>query len=321
MRGVQLLQEVLAPRFDLYRGHELRADVFVRVKDPGASASRQGGWLPLQIKVTSSRTKAWNRKVRHLFRHDADALHNVVAVGVSLDPSQDWFVHLVHKKNNYTEFDPTLPAWNFCRTCIADRLLELWQEKSSTLFSHPSRSFVYSQTTLTEVEAREEFQDVLAGTGVKYELSRQEFGCVDGLLYLAAKPEHKYRVQEKVLVWRFDESGEPLCLRVSLRRKNGENYKPQDADFLLLHARDRPPGTCERFHLFGSALVPFSDLSAKGMLHKSQDDPGCSMLSLFPNCPGVKTARDGWVEKCFYERTQLAAAIFDELTTRNSTAE
>eukprot|EP00392_Amoebophrya_sp_AT5.2_P012707 g12814.t1 len=315
-RGLQLLHELLAPRFDVYRGHEIRADIFARFKAEGGSSGRQGGWLPLQVKVTGSRSKTWDRKMRHLFRHDAEALRGVVVVGVSLDPMQDWFVHSVHKKNNYTDFDATLPAWNYPRTTMADRLAELWKEKSCTLYSHPSRSFVYSQATLTEVEAREEFLDVLAGTGVRFELSRKEFGCVDGLLYLADNPDYKYRVQEKVLCWRM-EGDEALGLRVSLRRSNGENYKPGDADFLLLHARDREPGTCERFHLFGSALVPFEDLSAHGMLHKSKKDPGCSILALYPNCPGVKTVRDGWAEKCFHERSKLALAIRDELTTRN----
>eukprot|EP00392_Amoebophrya_sp_AT5.2_P016824 g17125.t1 len=310
-RGIELLEAVVADSFAIQYGHEVRADAFLRLKQKVVGPQSQRGWLPIQIKVTSKRTQDWGRKMKHLLHKQCEALHNVIVIGISLHPSDSWFIHQVRRHSPCRVFAVTDAAWNFEQGLVTERLRELWGCPSNTLYDEPARAFAYSQETLLEVDARAAFVEALRGSDVEYRVCRDEFSGVDGYLCLRSAPDLKYTVQEKALSWRM-EGETALGLRTKLRRANGKNYKATDGEFFLLHARSGKPGTCEPFSLFGSALLPFSELSARGML-----DPGASILAMYPTGPGVKNPRDGWAEKYFKPINEVPQFIENELRARN----
>eukprot|EP00392_Amoebophrya_sp_AT5.2_P014779 g14940.t1 len=316
-RGIALLENTTGGDFDIQFGHEVTADAFLRLKWSSGARGPEPGWLPVQIKVTSHRTKEWERKMRYVLRTQRDSLHGATLLGVSLNKADCWFVHVVHRHTPYESFCMGDPAWNYEPALVSECLRDHWQSRAASLYKEPSRAFAYSKETLLEVDARAAFVDLLRGTDLDYQVCREEFSGVGGHLFLRSAPHKKYRIQEKLLSWRL-EDGEALGLRTKLRRASGKNYKAADGDYFLLHARGGTPGACEPFSLFGSALVPFHELEARGMLRKNDQNPGTSILALYPaGCPGVKNGRTGWLEKCFKPKEELVAYLTDELRSRN----
>ena len=49
-------------------------------------------------------------------------------------------------------------------------------------------------------------------------------------------------------------------------RASGKCYHADDADFLLLHARDSDPSAGQAFHIYGCALIPFGALDEENYL-------------------------------------------------------
>eukprot|EP00392_Amoebophrya_sp_AT5.2_P011132 g11207.t1 len=315
-RGVAVFNELVINDFHAQYGHELRADAFIKLKTESGTPENAapGGWLAVQVKTTTKRTASWARKMKHVLRYEREGLHNMALVGVSLDPEDPVFIHVVHRCNNYDCFSTKDATWNTTRSSAAARLRELCTSGATPLNESPTSRFVYSQATLIECEAREDFKTLLRGSPVSYEAATTEFTVVDGILSLNGVPGVGYRVQEKVLAWRR-ENGKPLGLRVCMRRhcplslgSTGKNYGPADADYLLLHARDCDPSACAPTRIYGSALIPWRELEAQG-------EPGRGMLSIYPEgAPGVKTARQGWAETFFHKRSDIVQAISDELT-------
>eukprot|EP00392_Amoebophrya_sp_AT5.2_P009304 g9332.t1 len=210
--------------------------------------------MAVQVKVTREINSAFRRKMKHLLRTEKENLHEVVLVGVSLETADPFLVHLVHKDRCYDTANVGGPHFMVEKTAFLDRLLDLYHtEKAGTCVPTPARSYTFSPATLVEVEAREDFESLLAESGLNYETSRVENDAAGGYLWATNRPERKWRVQEKVLTWRYARSGKPVGLRVSLRRNRG-----------------------------------------------------CAILSMYPEAPGVETARDGWAEKYFARRDEVA---------------
>eukprot|EP00392_Amoebophrya_sp_AT5.2_P012130 g12225.t1 len=272
------------------------------------------------MKVTTSRTRAWHRKLKFILKTQRGALRGVVLLGLSLHTDDKVFCHLVHRCNKYDCADMTHPDWNCRRDELVGRIRTLLADSSTPTHADPARAFVYSTATLVEVDARNDFASLLEGTPVKYEVEQTEFSTADAVVFLENKPQHKYKVQEKVTSWRF-ENDIPLGLRASLRRWNGQNYAPGDADFLLLHARASEVNAHSPFRVHGSALISWEELEQHGFLHTSEGSPGCGSLSMYPKgCPGVRCARETWLEERFKTRDELAAeiqAILEERTQRD----
>eukprot|EP00392_Amoebophrya_sp_AT5.2_P010061 g10092.t1 len=305
------------------RGHELRADIFVSLKDisiEGSASSQSQAphkWLPCQVKVTKKRPTAWERKLRLVLRTRAAELHTAVLIGLSLDAEEPAFLHVVHRHNNYDATDPTAPEYNVTRAALAASIHSLLTSPEAVLYDNPSRAFANSTTALVEIDARNDFQNITAGSGVVYQPNRLEFTPVDGCVFLSSHPDRKFRVQEKTLSIRR-ENGVALGLRTSLLRKSGEAYRRGDADFLLAHARD---DVCAaqpaRFRIHGCVLIPWEELWERGYLSDEDGFHGCGMLSLYPQgCPGVRRARSGWLETLFTKRKEVAKTITHELQER-----
>lgn len=218
-RGVAVFNELVINDFHVQYGHELRADAFIKLKTESGTPENAapGGWLAVQVKTTAKRTASWARKMKHVLRYEREGLHNMALVGVSLDPEDPVFIHVVHRCNNYDCFSTKDATWNTPRSSAAARLRELCTSGATPLNESPTSRFVYSQATLIECEAREDFKTLLRESPVSYEAAPTEFTVVDGILSLNGVPGVGYRVQEKVLAWRR-ENGKPLGLRVCLRR-------------------------------------------------------------------------------------------------------
>eukprot|EP00392_Amoebophrya_sp_AT5.2_P002348 g2353.t1 len=280
--GASLLTELIGDRFRLQFGHEIKADVFVQPKTGGANGVQDGAsrWIPLQLKVTKKITPAWRRKIRLILRRDKQKLRGIVLVGISLDPGDDCFVHLVHANRSCDSFDVSSPHFMTPPANLVDQLQGFWNAKLGTSLDHPDGSCVFSPATLTEHEARNDFQSLLAGTGLSYEVARSEGEPVDG--------------------------------------STGANYTPEDADYLLLHAREDPLAVGLPFRIYGSALISFQQLQEQGYLHTGDGQPGRAILSMYPDAPGVRTVRETWIEATFTKRNNVAASIIAELTRNDS---
>eukprot|EP00392_Amoebophrya_sp_AT5.2_P015488 g15694.t1 len=232
--GMEALRLLIEDNFDTQQGHELRADVFVCPKSAPGSSQGQRRWMPLQLKVTGEVTAAWRRKLRHILKRQQSHLRDIVLVGISLKVSDECLVHLVHRNRNYNSFDAASPQVRVPRAELSARIRALYDESVGTCLASPERSFVFSQATLAEAEARADFVGILAGSDVVYELALSEYDCVDG--------------------------------------KTGKNYAPDDADCLLLHVRsDITEFSGEPFQILQSALIPFPVLQEHGYLYEGDE--------------------------------------------------
>ena len=216
--GVAELRAIFGEEFHVTSGHEQRADIFVTPKQSRQEREPAPGshWLALQIKITSSRTGDWDRKMRFLLRHKQDQLHGVVLFGFSLVPEEKAFITLVHRHRCYDGVDISEASLNCDRDQVCHRLKRLFEESEAQLLASPARALVYSNATLVEADARADFLGLITGTGITYEPAREEYGAIDGFLFLDRKPSVRFRIQEKALSVRR-QRGQALCLRCNLR--------------------------------------------------------------------------------------------------------
>ncbi len=235
--GCALFRSSIAHEFKLESAHEKKADIYTQLRakplstDP-AGDEIVGPSMPVQLKTCKKRTQAFNRKMKFILNHTKAELHDVVLIGVPLDKRQNCFVHLVHKHANYKKFNPAAKRHNVPHRKLAARLAELWAAPGTNLVLDSSLANLFSNGTLRENAARLAFTELLKSTGVRYRLNPNDGDTTDGYLFLEKSPERQVRVQEKVAVWRM-EKGQPLGVRVSLRRYSGFFHLRIHAD---LHA-------------------------------------------------------------------------------------
>lgn len=221
--GMEALAAIVSERLHFQPGHEIKADTFVAIRSSESQQQEEnegGGWLPIQVKVASTRTPVWARKMRHILNTEKTALHGCVLLGFSLRPADKCFLLLVHKLRCYEGFDVDAPGCNFARPQIAAAIIDIMEGGSATLLQNPSRSLVHSQETLIEHDARRDFKKVLRGSRLRYDPPGGEYGPVDGFLRAEnteAADGVEARIQEKVCQWRWDR-GQTLCLRAKICR-------------------------------------------------------------------------------------------------------
>eukprot|EP00392_Amoebophrya_sp_AT5.2_P019052 g19745.t1 len=210
---------MISDKFDWRRGSECYAGLFIKPKaEPSTSL-----WLPIQLKTTSCRNKAWARKMRSVLHNKKNVLHGAVLLGYcpadlpedeadlfawndpkKQDPSDGGakcvLVELVHRCKDYSSFNPIAPEHNVALRDLPKVLEAFWVTalgvRVAPVGEMPGTAealLAYSPQTLSEKRARAFFAGALTTDPhphgqLRYNLSADEFSCIDGHLVCAAPP-------------------------------------------------------------------------------------------------------------------------------------